>query len=163
MRITEAQPEHAAAIATLLDELDQFYGASEPAPREERIREIHKALWGKPPGCYALLAWDGGASLVGFASYSFLWPAVRTTRSLYLKELYVIEAYRARGLGALLMQELCQIALRYGCSRVEWTTDLDNSGAQAFYEHLNFPQSPSKLFYRLEKEDLRKAAETPMI
>src|SRR6266581_9292618 len=30
-----------------------------------------------------------GARLTGFAAYSFLWPAIGLTRSLYLKELYV--------------------------------------------------------------------------
>jgi hypothetical protein len=40
-----------------------------------------------------MLAWDGD-DLAGFAAYSFLWPAVGLTRSLFLKELYVAEAAR---------------------------------------------------------------------
>jgi GNAT superfamily N-acetyltransferase len=55
------------------------------------------------------------------AAYSFLWPAAGVTRSLYLKELYVAEAFRRQSIGALLMQRLCQIALEHERSRVEWT------------------------------------------
>ncbi len=31
-----------------------------------------------------------------------------------------------------------------GCSRVEWTTDKDNTGAQAFYEDLGLSSLPSR-------------------
>ena len=84
------------------------------------------------------------------AAYSFLWPAAGLTRSLYLKELYIGEGYRRRGAGRLLMQALFEVAGQHGCSRVEWTTDSGNAGAQAFYEMLRLPRHPSKVFYRVE-------------
>jgi GNAT superfamily N-acetyltransferase len=84
------------------------------------------------------------------AAYSFLWPAAGLTRSLYLKELYVGERYRRHGAGELLMRALFEMAGQRGCSRVEWTTDSGNAGAQAFYEMLRLPRRPSKIFYRAE-------------
>jgi RimJ/RimL family protein N-acetyltransferase len=48
------------------------------------------------------------------------------------------------------MQGLFESAAKRGCSRVEWTTDRDNAGAQAFYEQLGVPTHPSKIFYRVE-------------
>jgi GNAT superfamily N-acetyltransferase len=68
-------------------------------------------ICGDSPPAHSLLAWDNG-ELVGFASYSFLWPAVGLTRSLYLKELYVAEAARRKGVGKLLMRRLYLIAVR---------------------------------------------------
>ena len=60
------------------------------------------------------------------------------------------DGYRRRGVGTLLMQALAEVAGKHGCSRVEWTTDTDNIGAQAFYNTLGVSPHPSKVFYRAE-------------
>jgi GNAT superfamily N-acetyltransferase len=153
--ITPAEPVNTALFAELAEEMDRFYGASKPEPLELRVRQINEALFNDPPSAYALLAWDEG-QLAGFASYSFLWPAAGLTRSLYLKELYVIETARQKGIGKLLMQRLYEIAAENGCSRVEWTTDRDNPDAQRFYAELGVPVRESKLFYRIESDELRR-------
>ena len=44
----------------------------------------------------------------------------RLTASLYLKELYVADAYRRQRVGKLLMDGLYAVAHRRGLSRVEW-------------------------------------------
>jgi ribosomal protein S18 acetylase RimI-like enzyme len=154
--VTGAEPDNIEAIAALTEELDRFYGATDIEPLNARTHQIADALFTDPPAAYALLAWNAD-QLVGFAAYSFLWPAVGLTRSLYLKELYVAEACRGQGIGKLLMQNLIEIAAKSACSRVEWTTDDDNPGAQAFYESLGMPRNSSKLFYRLEGDLLRIA------
>jgi GNAT superfamily N-acetyltransferase len=138
------------AIADLAEEMDRFYGANAFEPREVRRRQIRDALFGDPPAAYALLATDGGAA-IGFAAYSFLWPAVGLTRSLYLKELYVSQGRRRGGVGRQIMESLFEVARKHDCSRVEWTTDLDNPGAQAFYKTFGVEPKGSKLFYRLEQ------------
>lgn len=155
--IVHAEPGNAVAIAELAEQMDRFYGASQSEPLELRVRQIDEALFSIHPSAYALLAWDDG-QLAGFASYSYLWPAAGLTRSLYLKELYVIETVRRKGIGKLLMQRLYDIATEYGCSRVEWTTDRDNPDAQRFYAELGIPVRESKLFYRIEGDELRRRA-----
>ena len=155
--IMSAEPVNTVAIAELAEQMDRFYGASESEPLELRVRQIKEALFSDPPAAHALLAWDDG-QLAGFASYSYLWPAAGLTRSLYLKELYVIETARRKGVGKLLMQHLYGIAAENGCSRVEWTTDRDNPDAQRFYAELGIPVQESKLFYRIEGDELRRRA-----
>ncbi|MGH3699312.1 MAG: GNAT family N-acetyltransferase, partial [Pseudonocardiaceae bacterium] len=93
--------------------------------------------------------WDG-EQLIGMAAYSFLWPAAGVTRSLYLKELYVTEAFRRQGIGTLLMQELYRVAADHMCSRVEWTADAGNVLADGFYTRLGVPVNRGKIFYRVE-------------
>jgi GNAT superfamily N-acetyltransferase len=154
--IARARPEHCAAIAGLLDELDAFYGATELEPAQQRMDHIRSALFSNPPAAYVLLAFEGKRP-AGFASYSFLWPAAGSTRSLYLKELYVAQACRGKGVGKLLMDQLCLTAAEHECSRVEWTTDNDNPGAMKFYEALGYPPRPSKVFYRIEGDQMRQA------
>lgn len=145
--VSPAGPDDARAMAGLLEEMDRFYGATEAEPIDERVRQVNEALFASPASAYALLAWDG-AHLVGFAAYSFLWPAAGLTRSLYLKELYVAGAYQRRGVGTLLMRSLFEVAGKHGCSRVEWTTDTSNAGARDFYRNLGVPPLRSKIFYR---------------
>jgi GNAT superfamily N-acetyltransferase len=151
--VTHAEPADVEALAAIAEEMDRFYGATEVEPLDIRMRQIREALFHDPPSAYAVLARDN-AQLSGFAAYSFLWPAIGLTRSLYLKELYVTEAARGQGTGKLLMRHLCQIAAKHGCSRVEWTTDRDNLDAQRFYAKLGVLVRQSKLFYRIEGDDL---------
>ncbi len=155
--ITHAEQADINALASITEEMDRFYGSTEVEPPEDRIRHIYKALFNDPASGDAILAWDD-SRLTGFASYSYLWPAAGLTRSLYLKELYVIEAARGQGTGRLLMRYLYGIAVERGCSRLEWTTDQDNLDAQLFYANLGVPIKESKLFYRIEGDDLRREA-----
>jgi GNAT superfamily N-acetyltransferase len=147
--VSPAELRDTAAIAALLEDLGRFYGATESEPLDRRIGQINEAIFSSPPAAYALLARDGD-QVAGLAAFSFLWPALGATRSLYLKELYVPEAYRRQGVGALLMRAIFETADTLGCSRVEWTTDARNTAAQAFYAKLGLPAHPSKIFYRVE-------------
>jgi GNAT superfamily N-acetyltransferase len=150
-------PGNVEDIAMLMEKLDRSYGVTNIEPRGQREPQIAAALFQEPKAAYAFLAWDW-EQLVGIASYSFLWPAAGVTRSLYLKELYVIEGYRRKDVGTLLMQRLCQVAVEYGCSRVEWTTDKGNVLGESFYERLGIPQNQEKIFYRLEDDSIRQMA-----
>lgn len=157
--LAPGKPVDVNAMALLLSELDQYYGGERVEPTPERVRQIHEAVFGPKPAADVLLAWDDD-QLVGFASYSFLWPAAGVTSSLFLKELYVVEASRRHGVGRILMNELSRIALENGCSRVEWHADSENPTAQRFYATLGVPSDDSKLFYRLDGEALRQMAST---
>jgi GNAT superfamily N-acetyltransferase len=157
MRIRPARPADVEALAVLMEELDHFYGETDLESPEQRAPQIAANLFEEPKAGYVLLAWDG-EQLVGMAAYSFLWPAAGVTRSLYLKELYVMKEHRRKGIGALLMQRLCQVAAEFECNRVEWTADADNTLAEGFYEQLGVPKNRDKELYRLEGEGLREMA-----
>jgi ribosomal protein S18 acetylase RimI-like enzyme len=138
------------AMAQLFVEIDAYYGETVNEPVETKVQQINSVLFADPPLAYSLLVSDG-TKLVGFAGYSFLWPAVCTTKSLYLKELYVSKDYRRGGIGKMLMDEIIKVAADADCSRIEWTTDDDNVEARQFYQQLGFSSLPSKVFYRIER------------
>ncbi|MEJ1105453.1 MULTISPECIES: GNAT family N-acetyltransferase [unclassified Kribbella] len=147
--VRPATADDITSLLVLTEEMDRFYGATDFEGPDLRRRQLHNALFGDHPAARALLAFDDKLA-VGFATYSFLWPAVGLTRSLYLKELYVSDAQQRRGAGRTLMEALFDVARQHECSRVEWTTDSDNSAAQAFYKTFGVEPKDSKLFYRLE-------------
>ena len=151
--ISAASPDDVLDMARLFQEMDKFYGDSVIEPVDQKTAQINAVLFGTSPLAFCLLAWDDG-QLIGFASYSVVWPAAGTTKSLYLKEIYVKNDCRGVGAGKHLMAELFRIATSTNCSRVEWTTDTDNLGAQDFYEKLGLPALRSKVFYRADKEVL---------
>lgn len=147
--VSPAETGDVTAIAALLEELGRYYGASQSESFDRRIGQIKQAIFTSPPAAYTLLARDG-SRVAGLAAYSFLWPAIGATRSLYLKELFVPGAYRGRGVGTLLMQAVFETAAGSGCSRIEWTTDAGNAAARAFYAKLGLHRHSSKVFYRVE-------------
>lgn len=151
VRIRPADRSDIEALAELIEEIERFYGSTEIQPLEERRSQVEDALFGSPPLASALLVEDEAGALVGLAAYSFLWPAAGSSHSLFLKELYVRSTVRRQGVGARLMGELRTLAAaRPGCSRVEWMTDRDNSGARAFYKSLGFTKFDGKIVYRVD-------------
>jgi GNAT superfamily N-acetyltransferase len=152
--VTPAEPADAEDLAALAEEMDHFYGATQIAPLAVRLRQISDALFNAQPTAFALLARDNG-QLVGFAAYSFLWPAVGLTRSLFLKELYVAQAARRSGIGEQLMRAIFDIAVKNDCSRVEWQTENTNLEARAFYAKLGAAEFAGKVFYRVGEESLQ--------
>ncbi|MET8718416.1 MULTISPECIES: cyclophane-containing RiPP N-acetyltransferase HaaN [Streptomyces] len=151
--IRPAEKRDVPALAELIEEIERFYGAADCdiQPLEERLSQVEEALFGTPPMACALVVEDGAGAIVGLAAYSFLWPAAGTSHSLFLKELYVRDTLRRRGVGDRLMSELRSLAAaRPGCSRLEWMTDRDNPGARAFYKSLGFAEYDGKIVYRVD-------------
>lgn len=133
-------------ISELIGEIEEYYGG-EHKPGD--ASHIDAALFGDRPVATVLLARENG-TVVGMASYSFLWPASGAESSLYLKELFVREPGRLKGIGRLLVEKLVEIAAKSGCSRMEWTADADNPAALAFYAALGVTRREDKLFFRME-------------
>ncbi|KAG0468721.1 hypothetical protein HPP92_018049 [Vanilla planifolia] len=55
---------------------------------------------------------------------------------MYVKCLFVKEAWRRRGMGRMLLSAVAREAARMGCGRVEWYVVGCNRGAVAFYEEM---------------------------
>ena len=142
--IERATERDAEIIATMLGEVEQYYGGQAVAPDVKQVRAV---LFGPQPAATVLIARDSG-QVVGFASVCFLWPAAGADVSLYLKELYVRESHRRSGVARALMEAVHDEARVTGCSRVEWTADRDNPPAVALYAALGFEPHEGKIFYR---------------
>lgn len=146
--VRPVEAEDIEALLALTDEMDRFYGTTACEAEAVRREQIHAALFADGACAHVIVACDPDGTIAGFAAYSFLWPAVGLSRSLYLKELYVAQHAQRSGIGSQLMHAVMTAAKESSCSRIEWTTDRDNPVAQAFYKTLGFEQLPSKIFYR---------------
>lgn len=145
MEISKATETDAEVIATILGEIDAYYGdPSVPG----HIDQIKDALFGERPLATVLLARNGD-DVLGFAAYTLTWPASGPHTSLYLKELFVRAAARRKGVARALMAALREEAAASACARIEWTADTDNPLALALYEALGAAPHTGKVFYRV--------------
>ncbi|MFD7169113.1 GNAT family N-acetyltransferase [Streptomyces violascens] len=142
-RATEADID---VISEILGEIEAYYGG---AVTPGNVNQIRAALFTQQPAATVLLARDGN-HVLSLASYSLLWPAAGADTSLYLKELYVREPARRRGIARQLMARLKEEAATAGCSRIEWTGDTENPPALHFYEAYGVAPKNDNVFYRME-------------
>lgn len=146
------QPADHAALAALMGEMQRHYAV--PCPP---VAEIRAGLAALPAGVDILVA-VGGEAVLGFASACNLYPGPGLKTGFFLKEIYVAEAARGKGLGRALMTALARLALERGHERLDWTADVDDPALLRFYESLGAVAQRKKVFYRLTGEALAAAA-----
>ena len=141
MRIRDATPADAAAVAALLGELGYPTTAGEAA---ERLRR---------PGERVLLAESDGSTL-GLASLTvgslvqYAAPVARLTA------LVVTEAARGRGTGRRLIARAEELAREAGCDGIELTSGIrpERQAAHRFYEALGYERTSYRFWRPLTPE-----------
>lgn len=146
------QPADHAALAVLMGEMQRHYAVSCPP-----VAEVRAGLAVLPAGVDILVA-VGGEAILGFASACNLYPGPGLKTGFFLKEIYVADAARGKGLGRALMTALAKLALERGHRRLDWTADADDPALLRFYESLGAVAQRKKVFYRLTGEALAAAA-----
>jgi len=83
---------------------------------------------------------DEDNQVVGFTvcyvSVSFVELCEKKTQQLQLKELYVCEKHRNKGIGTLLMENVIRRARDVGCYRIDWNVRDWNEGGIEFYKRM---------------------------
>ena len=75
-----------------------------------------------------------GETLVGSIVMNVTFPAAELTLSLYIRDLYVANCARRRGIGRRLVMAANRLRAEQGFSALEWTTDSSNAAARRLYE-----------------------------
>jgi L-phenylalanine/L-methionine N-acetyltransferase len=136
--IRRARPDDAAAIARMMDDPAVYAGLMQmPFANEEAHRlRLSEAL---APGKLDLsLVAERAGAVVGSAGLHPVGPAVRRRHVMMLGISVVPEAQR-QGVGAALMQAMCDYADRWmGVLRIELTVYTDNAPAIALYRKFGF-------------------------
>ena len=99
--------------------------------------KLDKTLFGSQPMAHILLAESDSTPLpVGFSSYHFTYSTFRAQPSIWLDDIFIKTEYRNQGIGAHLIQQLCQIAADHDCGRIDWTVNIHNQAGIRFYQRL---------------------------
>ena len=94
---------------------------------------------------HAWLAWDGTLA-VGYASASAVFSTLQAAHYLHMDCLYLVPEWRGQGLGAALLQAVCEHARALGCQQLQWQTPDWNHAAIRFYHRLGAHNLPKQRF-----------------
>jgi GNAT superfamily N-acetyltransferase len=139
LSIRFAGPADCAAILGFIRELAEYERLLHEVTADEA--QLRATLFGERPAAEVLIAELGGAP-VGFALFFPSYSTFLGKPGLYLEDLFVRPAARARGVGLALMSALARLAVARGYGRFEWSVLDWNEPALRFYAALGArPQS----------------------
>lgn len=106
---------------------------------------VAAALFGPSAVSEALLA-RCGARPAGALYYGFLFPTIDYGIRLFVKDLFVCDWARRRGVGAALVRRCVDVARDRGADWVELHVAPENHAAQRFYAAQGFSTPPRMVF-----------------
>ena len=137
--VRPAKPEDVPDVVNLMRALAEFEDYIDDFRVDEQT--LLDRAFGSEAQCRILVAeWAGriaGYGVVLMIPFTF---DLRPT--MILKELYIGEAFRGRGLGHALLQRFAIMALESDAGRIKWDVLVGNRYAEAFYQKVGgFPDS----------------------
>jgi GNAT superfamily N-acetyltransferase len=134
LEIRKAVESDIPGLLTLMRELAKFEKYSEDfAITDEVLRE--QGFQRSPPDFHCFIA-EEGSNLVGFVVYYFVPFTYRAKPNLIIKELYIADRHRSRGIGRQLMKAVARQAEEAGCGMIKWWVAKWNERGIEFYERL---------------------------
>ncbi|WP_420412346.1 GNAT family N-acetyltransferase [Roseibium sp.] len=119
-------------FAGLITQMEHHYGGDiDPLVVSERLNRRFQEY----ADLVFLIAEDGDA-LLGHATMSPLFPAGQTNPAYFIKDIFVTEAARGRGVGEALLRACAKEARKRGAPRLDLTVDANNPDAARLYERL---------------------------
>ena len=109
-----------------------------------------------PPDFHALVAHERDSPLVGMLVYFFVPFTSQGRPTLYIKELFVSEAGRNRGVGTALMKAAAAIAIKNGCGAMKWLVAKWNQGGIRFYERLGANVNPMWVDFGIDEVAMKR-------
>lgn len=156
VEIRAARPEDVALLLRFIRELAEYEGIADQVVATEA--GLQRALFGTPARAEAVLAW-AGAEPLGFVVFFHNFSTLLGRHGLHVDDLYVVPAWRGRGLGRRLLAHVARLALERACGRLEWWVMTDNAPAQRFYDTLGAERLEGWRIQRLHGATLARLAE----
>lgn len=153
--LRQAQREDAPALVRLIIALAEFEKL--PLPNAEAQVRLIQDGFGNSPRFETWLAFANCQSdPVGYAIVFETYSTFLARPTLYLEDLFVLPAFRGRGIGSALLWHCVQTAYERGCGRMEWTCLDWNTKAQSFYEGVGAECLSDWRLYRLTRDRMAK-------
>ncbi len=156
LKIRKAVESDIPSLLPLMRELAEFekysndFAISEEVLREQGFRR-------SPPDFHCLIA-EEGSSLIGFLVYYLVPFTYRAKPNLIIKELYVADGQRSKGVGNLLMKAVAREAEKTGCAMIKWWVAKWNERSVQFYERLGAQIDPDWHEFQMSEKSFRNLA-----
>jgi GNAT superfamily N-acetyltransferase len=138
----------------LIDSL-AAYENLDPPGRDARRRIVRDVFFRKKASLFVALY---GGKHVGYAVYFYTYSTFLGRPTLYLEDIFVLEAYRRKGVGRALFMRCVREAVKQHCGRMEWAVLTWNRSAMEFYENLGGARLDDWCIYRLTSDKLSELA-----
>lgn len=133
LTISPAQESDIPLLLEFIRKLADYERLSTEVVADEST--LRESLFGAKPAAEVLLAYWANQA-VGFAVYFHNFSTFIGRPGIYLEDLFVIPAFRGKGVGKGLLSHLAGIAQERNCSRLEWAVLDWNQLAIDFYRRL---------------------------
>ena len=153
MQIRQISPHNCLDILPVLAELERYYFKENAASEAQLTQYLTEQMFSEHSGVKVVAAYDKD-QVLGFASYTVMFPAPNLSGQMYMKDLFVSSSARGRGVGLLIMKHLANLALEIGCKRLDWTAENTNPSAGEFYKKIGASLLHEKEYYRFTGEQL---------
>ncbi len=159
MQVRKITPHNNLDILPVLAELERYYFKENAASEAQLAQYITEQMFSEHSGVKVVAAYDGG-QVLGFASYTVMFPAPNLAGQMYMKDLFVSSEARGRGVGLFIMKYLANLAIEIGCKRLDWTAENTNPSAGEFYKKIGANQLHEKEYYRFAGNELAEFAKS---
>ena len=151
--IRSATPADVGAIFLLIKALAEYEKLSHQVTGTPAQLEQH--LFGSRPYAEAIVA-EIETEIIGFALCFHNYSTFLTKSGIYLEDLFVLPAYRRRGIGKAMLIYLSQLARERGAGRLEWSVLDWNQSAIDFYQTMGAEVLPDWRVCRVTGDVLDK-------
>jgi GNAT superfamily N-acetyltransferase len=155
IRIEPAIEADAPLILNLIKGLAEYERLGDEVVATEVA--IRASLFGKTPHAYALIA-RSGDDAVGFAIWFSTYSTFLSRPGIYLEDLFVLPAWRGKGIGRALLRHLARIAIDRDCGRIEWSVLKWNEPAIRFYRGIGARAMDEWTVYRMTGDAIDRLA-----
>jgi GNAT superfamily N-acetyltransferase len=155
IQIQPAAEADAPLILQLIKALAEYERLGHEVVATEAM--IRESLFGATPHAQAAIARAGGDA-VGLAIWFSTYSTFLSRPGIYLEDLFVLPAWRGKGIGRALLRHLARIAVEQGCGRIEWSVLDWNETAIRFYRSIGARPMDGWTVYRLTGDSITRLA-----
>jgi GNAT superfamily N-acetyltransferase len=156
LAIRAAVPADAALIFALVRELADYEKLSHDV--DATLETIAAALFSTQPRLFCDIAeWNGAPA--GFSVWFLNFSTFRGRHGIYVEDLFVRPAFRAKGIGKALMARLAKRCVDEGWARFEWAVLDWNAPSIEFYRSIGATVMDEWRICRLSGEALENFAQ----
>ncbi|ANR89084.1 acetyltransferase [Vibrio cholerae 2740-80] len=159
VEIKRVDKHHCLDLVGIFIELEQYYFGDKAASEQDLANYLSHQVFSEHSGVKVIAAFEHD-KILGFATYTIMFPAPKLSGQMYMKDLFVSSSARGKGIGLQLMKHLAAIAITHNCQRLDWTAESTNPTAGKFYKSIGASLIREKEYYRFEGNDLNKLAKS---
>jgi ribosomal protein S18 acetylase RimI-like enzyme len=155
VKIKQVSNDDCLDLLPIFIELEKYYFGEDAASEHELSNYLTLQVFSEHSGVKTIAAYDAN-NIIGFATYTIMYPAPRLSGQMYMKDLFVSSSARGQGVGLILMRHLASVAINNNCQRLDWTAEITNPVAGKFYQSIGASLIKEKEYYRFEGDSLNR-------